>query len=101
MGDVDKNCREQDMDTVECWLSLFESWPDAIKRRGAVVTKQGETIPFINFLISGGLLLVERDGPDVSGARKCIVAYDAIAMVKLTAAGEMSQFQSMGFQPTL
>lgn len=89
------------METVEFWRSLFENWPDVIQRRGAVVTKHGESIPFVNFMISGGLLLIERDGPDATGTRKIIVAYEAISMIKLTSAAEMSLFQSMGFQPTL
>jgi hypothetical protein len=87
--------------TTEHWQSLFENWPDAIKRRGSIMTQQGETIPFIGFLISHGLVLVERDGPDVSGARKVIVAYDSISMVKLNEVGEIERFQAMGFQPSM
>lgn len=89
------------MESVEYWQALFESWPDAIQRKGSVVTKQGESVPFVNFLISGGLLLIERDGPDASGARKFIVSYESIAIIKLATAAEMSQFQVMGFQATL
>ncbi len=88
-------------DNQEIWQNLFENWPEVIKRHGAVVTKQGESIPFVDFLVSCGLLLIERDGPDSSGTRKIIVAFDSIAMIKLSAAGAMSQFQTMGFQPTL
>ena len=89
------------VETTEHWQSLFENWPDVIQRKGSVVTKQGESIPFLSFLISFGLLLIERDGPDASGTRKIIIAYDSIAMIKLTTAGEMSLFQSMGFQPSM
>lgn len=89
------------MDTVEYWQSLFESWPDAIPRKGAVVTRQGESVPFVNFLISGGLLLIERDGPDAAGCRKFIIPYDSISFIKLATAAEMTQFQVMGFQPPL
>ncbi len=89
------------MQTSEYWQSLFENWPDVIKRHGTVVSKQGESVPFVNFLISAGLLLIERDGPDANGARKVIVSYDSIAMVKLSTVGEISIFQSMGFQPPL
>ena len=87
--------------TTDHWQTLFESWPDVIQRRGSVVTKHVEAIPFVNFLISFGLLLIERDGPDAAGTRKIIVAYDSISMIKLSAAGEMSLFQSMGFQPSI
>ena len=87
--------------SVEYWQSLFENWPDAIPKRAIIVTKQGEAIPFTNFLISGGLLLVERDGPDASGIRKIIVCYDAISMIKLTTTGDLSRFQCMGFQAAI
>lgn len=86
------------MDISESWRSIFENWPDVIKREGAVVTTQGESIPFVDFLISGGLLLIERDGPDAGGTRRVIVAYQSIAGLKLKAAGQLSQFHSMGFQ---
>ncbi|MFT7629868.1 MAG: hypothetical protein ACI87E_000872 [Mariniblastus sp.] len=87
--------------TPEHWQSLFENWPDAIERKGAIVTPNGELIPFVGFLISFGLLLLERDGPDANGTRKIIISYDAISMIKLKAVGEMSRFQSMGFQPPM
>lgn len=89
------------LDATEQWQSLFENWPDVIQRKGSVVTRQGEAIPFINFLISFGLLLIERDGPDANGARKIIVSYDSIAMVKLATTGDLAIFQSMGFQPSM
>lgn len=87
--------------TTEHWQSLFENWPDAIERKGAIVSTNGELIPFSGFLISFGLLLLERDGPDANGTRKIIISYDAISMIKLKAAEEMSRFQSMGFQPPM
>lgn len=83
------------------WQTLFETWPNIIARKSALVTKQGEAIPFTNFMISPGLLLVERDGPDASGNRRIMVGFDSIAMVKLAGSGELALFQSMGFQPTL
>ena len=86
---------------TEHWQSLFENWPDAIERQGAIVSHQGEAIPFIGFLISFGLLLIERDGPDASGTRKIIISYDAIAMVRLKTVGDLSRFQAMGFQAPL
>lgn len=83
------------------WQSLFENWPDAIEHRGAIVTAHGDTIPFAGFLMSDGLLLVERDGPDSTGTRKVIISFDSISMVKFSTPGEMSRFQAMGFQPPL
>ena len=52
------------METSAAWKSMFEGWPDAIERKGMVVTAFGEAIPFQAFMISVGLLLLERDNPD-------------------------------------
>ena len=89
------------METAESWRALFENWPDNIAREGLLVTTLNETIPFVKFMISGGLLLVERDRPDSSDARKVILAYGAISAVKLKTTAELSQFQAMGFQPPM
>ena len=86
------------METAEAWRSLFESWPESIPRGGLLVTTFQETIAFTDFLISGSILLVERDTPDSFGARKVMVAFDAISAVKITSPMELGRFQVMGFQ---
>lgn len=86
------------IETAEAWKSLFENWPEAIPRQGMVVTRQDETIPFINFLISPGVLMIERDRPDTYGARKVMLAYDTISAVKLASPDPIAKFQVMGFQ---
>lgn len=91
----------QKTEIIEKWQTLFENWPEVIQRQGAIVVKNGESIPFCNFMVSCGLLLVERDGPDATGCRKIIVSYDEISLIKLSTAAEMSRFQSMGFQPPI
>ena len=87
------------MDAAETWRALFENWPEAIPRSGLLVTTFQETIPFVNFMVSGGAVLIERDKPDGVGARKVIVAYTAIAAVKLPHTLELARFQVLGFQP--
>jgi hypothetical protein len=82
----------------DAWRNIFENWPESIPRQGLVVTTFQETIAFTGFLISGSILLVERDKPDTSGARKVMLAYDAIAAVKITSPLELARFQVMGFQ---
>jgi hypothetical protein len=89
------------MGTAESWRSLFENWPETIPREGMIVTSLQETIPFVNFLVSGGILLVERDKPDTYGSRKVFVGYDAINALKLTTPMELARFQVMGFQSGL
>ena len=83
----------------ESWRSVLENWPEAIPRRGIVVTIFNETIPFVGYMISGGILLLERDRPDTIGARKVMLSYDSISAVKITDVIEMARFQVMGFQP--
>ena len=86
------------MDASESWRSLFENWPDSIPREGLLITNFQETIPFVDFMISGAILLVERDKPDTFGARKVMVTYDAVSAVKITRPLELARFQVMGFQ---
>ncbi len=86
------------MENSESWRSLFENWPEAIPRQGMIVTSFQETISFVNFMVSGGILLVERDKPDSYGARKVFVAYEGISALKLTSTQELARFQVMGFQ---
>lgn len=86
------------MESAESWRSLFENWPEAIERNGTVISKFGETVPFVNFLLSGGLVLLERAMPDTLGARKAVMGYDTIAVVKLNSAAPLAKFQAMGFQ---
>lgn len=86
------------MHTAEAWRTLFENWPEAIPRQGILITSFGESIPFRDFLISGSILLVERETPDSLGARKVMVAYDAVSAVKITNPMDLARFQVMGFQ---
>ena len=85
------------MHTAEAWRTLFENWPEAIPRQGILVLSS-ESIPFRDFLISGSIVLVERETPDSQGARKVMVAYEAIAAVKITSPMDLARFQVMGFQ---
>lgn len=86
------------MSTSDAWRNLFENWPQSIPRQGLLVTTFGETIQFVNFMISGSILLVERDKPDTTGARKVMIVYEAISAVKIAAPIELARFQVMGFQ---
>ena len=86
------------METAAAWRALFENWPQSIPREGLVVTSFQEQIPFKDFLISGGVVLVERDKPDSMGGRKVMIAYEHVCAVKLTSPIELSQYEAMGFQ---
>ncbi len=77
---------------------LFAEWPVSIPRKGVVITAHGETIPFVEFMITGQLLLLERHTPDVSGARRVILDFNNIASIKIIDAIEMSRFTAFGFR---
>jgi hypothetical protein len=80
------------------WRSLFENWPNSIPKQGMLVTNFGETITFVNFLISPGILMIERDKPDSYGARKVMLVYEAISAIKIASPMELGRFTVMGFQ---
>jgi hypothetical protein len=63
-----------------------------------LVTSFQETISFCNFMVSDGILLVERDKPDALGARKAMISLDAILALKLTDTFELSKFRAFGFE---
>lgn len=83
---------------TDAWRALFENWPESIPRAGLVVTNFQEQIPFVGFLVSGGILLLDRDKPDSYGARKVMLGYDTIQAVKITSPLDLARFQVMGFQ---
>ncbi|MEZ6137626.1 MAG: hypothetical protein R3C53_22290 [Pirellulaceae bacterium] len=87
------------METAESWRALFDNWPTHLERRGSVLSKQGESLWFDNFLVAGNIVLLERAAPDAFGARKVFIGYDSIALVKLPSTVELKEFQSMGFRP--
>ena len=86
------------MQTSEGWRNLFESWPQTLPKKGLLVTTFGESIPFCDFLISGAILLVDREIPDSSGGRKVMLAYEAISAIKIVQPMELGRFHVLGFQ---
>ncbi len=88
------------MQSAESWRAILENWPAAIPKQGIVVTTHQESIPFKNYLLSNGIVLLERDNPDSLGARKVMLSYEAISAIKLTDPMELARYQVMGFQPT-
>jgi hypothetical protein len=84
--------------TMKDMRRIFAEWPSSIPRIGLIVTTFGESLPFVSYMISGDLLLVERKTPDAQGARRVILNFDAIVAVKILDAIEMPRFTAMGFQ---
>lgn len=87
------------MDGSNVWKTLFENWAPSVPRRGIVVTLYGENIAFVGYMLSEGVVLLDRDKPDTVGGRKVMLAYDQIACVKIVDPLELVRFQAMGFAP--
>jgi hypothetical protein len=85
------------MDAAQHWQKLFDQWPADVTRQGLIVTNFNEAIPFTDFLVSEGLIIVQRDRPDSLGARKAVVSMTAISAVKLLDPGELAVYSKMGF----
>jgi len=88
------------MDAAQYWNHIFRAWPAGYPRQGLIITSFQETIPFNNFMVSEGIILIERDKPDAVGARKAMIAMSAIVAVKLTDTFELSRFKAFGFEGT-
>ena len=86
------------IDAARHWQALFTGWPETLPREGLITTDFQETIAFTGFMLSEGLLIVERDRPDSHGSRKVILSYDVISAVKLTSTMELEGFGAMGFR---
>jgi hypothetical protein len=85
------------MDTAQAWQNFFENWPGTLPQHGIVITSFQETIPFVRFMITDGIIALERDRPDSIGGRKVVVAFSAISAVKMTDTGDFTRFADMGF----
>ena len=79
------------------WQNLFENWPRTFPRQGVLVTDFQETIPFNDFRVNEGILLLQRERPDTIGARKMMVSFRAIVGLKLTGVEELDVYDAMGF----
>ncbi|MGI9454948.1 MAG: hypothetical protein ACR2NU_00205 [Aeoliella sp.] len=82
------------------WHDFFALWPTAFRRKGIVVPQGGgEVIPFVDFVMSGDVLVVERPTPDSSGARRVVVPFQTIEQVKYTEPLKTEQFLKEGYVP--
>lgn len=86
------------MQPDDAWRALLLNWPQSIPRHGNVVAAWGETITFVDFAISPGLVVFARDKPDSYGSRKVVIPYAQIAAIKLPTTLELSEFTAMGFK---
>ncbi len=86
------------MESAIHWETLLRRWPQEVPRRGILVTTNHENIPFVNFMLATGIVLLERDKPDTLGARKVMLSFEAIAGIKLTDTMDLDAYTVFGFQ---
>lgn len=79
------------------WRTLFENWPRNFPRQGVLITTFQESVPFNDFRVNEGILLLQRERPDTIGARKMMISFDAISAMKLTGVEELDVYDAMGF----
>lgn len=89
------------MATELAMRTLLERWPDAVPRRGIVVTTLNEASPFKSFMLSAEMAMFERVNPDPLGARYVMVPYSSIAAIKLVNPTNAAAFNSLGFEGKL
>ncbi len=88
-------------ETTGVWKRYFQDWPEAIPRRGILVNRLGEQIPFKAFMTQAEVVLLERTNPDTLGARFLVVPYCEVGIVKLTDPLKQSVFEESGYQGKL
>ena len=85
------------MNAENTWKTTFATWPAGIPRRGIVVDRLNESMPFKGFMIKDDTVLLERTNPDSLGARYILLAFDSINAVKFIDPIKESIFVTAGF----
>ncbi len=98
---VSPNCTVSLSETTGVWKRYFQDWPEVIPRRGILVNRLGEQIPFKAFMVQAEVVLLERTNPDTMGARYLVVPYCEVGIVKLTDPLKQSIFEESGYQGKL
>jgi len=70
------------MSQAKLWKSLFAQWPEGIPRRGILLSRLNEAVPFKGFLLTEDMLLLERTNADAAGARYVLIPFEEINNVK-------------------
>ncbi len=80
------------------WQDFFANWPPSFRRKGVVNPGYDEQIPFNDFVIGDGVVVLERPTPDGVGARRVAIPFARIAAVKYTEPLKTQQFLEAGFK---
>ena len=79
------------------WRKFFANWPAGMNQVGVVVASSKEQVPFVSFLMSEHVIMLERPAPDTVGARKVVMPYNKIDAVKVTEPVGNKVFEEAGF----
>ena len=71
------------MEVAQIWRSFFHEWPSGMKHTGVVLTSFGETVPFLDYVASDTLVVLERRTPDTVGGRRVVLPYERIDAIKI------------------
>jgi len=86
------------MAATQNWDSFFSNWPSSLPRRGMLQTSLNETMPFKDFWIKNGMLLIERVTPDAQGARFVLLGFDVVSAVKFINPLSAAEIAEAGFR---
>lgn len=89
------------MEAAQAWHDFFKRWPKGLATKGILVTTAGEAIPFAGFLVSPTMVLLDRPAPDSIGARKVLVPFQAISVLKIAEVVKAAPFLEVGFEGKL
>jgi hypothetical protein len=85
------------MSSSQTWKNVFTSWPEAIPRRGVLVSSLNETMPFKGFMVKDDMVLLERTNPDPIGVRYILLSFADINTVKFIDPMKESIFTGAGY----
>ena len=79
------------------WELFFCNWPSSMPRKGVLQSVLNEAIPFKDFWLKDGMLLVERVTPDAMGARFVLLSFEVVNLLKLTNPLNAAEIAEAGF----
>ena len=88
------------MSSSQNWKTFFTQWPSGIAQRGLIITSLNDSVPFKNFWLKDGLLLLERTNPDALGGRFVLLGFDVINTLKFTDPLRETIIEESGFVVT-
>lgn len=86
------------MTSMNSMQQLLAEWPAAIERKGTIITSWGDSVPFVDYMLNGDLLLLIRSQPDAHGTRRLIMNLKDVNGIRIVEAIDPTRFQAMGFQ---